>query len=348
MRNQVTSDRKPTSFDIAHLAGVSQPTVSRALRNSPLVNKKTREKIQKIALDLNYSVDKNAANLRLKQSKTLALLIFEDATSDDSSINPFFLAMLGSITRSAAAVGYDLLVSFQKLHEDWHNEYEVAHRADGLILLGYGDFLNYVEKLESLERNHASFIIWGPLVEGQPGCSIGCDNKHGGYIATKHLIDLGHKSIAFIGEASERYPEILDRYQGHCEALQEAGLDIKQELMVSADNQESSGAAAIESLLQKGAEFTAIFTATDLMAIGAINYLNERGYSVPGDIAVVGFDDIPAASYISPPLTTVHQNTQESGRYLVDKLVELISGAEVKSQLITPHLVVRGTCSDSS
>ena len=104
---------KATSFDIAHYAGVSQSTVSRALRNSPLVNEETRKRVHDIAKKLNYKVDKNASNLRTQQSSTLALLLFEDPTSDESQINPFFLSMLGSITRACAKEGYDLLVSFQ-------------------------------------------------------------------------------------------------------------------------------------------------------------------------------------------------------------------------------------------
>jgi transcriptional regulator with XRE-family HTH domain len=106
---------KPTSFDIAFLAGVSQPTVSRALRGSPVVSLETRKRIEEIARQLNYRVDKNASNLRSQHSNTLALLLFEDPTPDDSQINPFFLSMLGSITRASARQGYDLLISFQQL-----------------------------------------------------------------------------------------------------------------------------------------------------------------------------------------------------------------------------------------
>jgi DNA-binding LacI/PurR family transcriptional regulator len=103
---------KATSFDIAYRAGVSQSTVSRALRHSPLVSEETRKKIQEIAKELNYTVDKNASSLRSQTSTTLALLLFEDPTSDDSLVNPFFLSMLGSITRECGVQGYDLLVSF--------------------------------------------------------------------------------------------------------------------------------------------------------------------------------------------------------------------------------------------
>src|SRR5690606_5101063 len=169
-------DDKPTSFDIAYLAGVSQPTVSRALRDSPLVNEETRRKVQAIARELNYKVDKNARNLRSQKTKTIALLLCEDQGTGDSLINPFFLSMLASITRATASRGYDLLISFQQFSEDWHAEYEDANRADGIIFLGYGDYVTYVEKLNHLKAVGAHFITWGPVLEGQPGVSIGCDN----------------------------------------------------------------------------------------------------------------------------------------------------------------------------
>ena len=141
---------KTTSFDIAHRAGVSQATVSRALRNSPLVNAETRERVKRIAREMNYRVDRSAAGLRSQRSKTLALLLFEDPTSDDSQINPFFLSMLGHITRYAASKKYDVLVSFQQLSEDWLSEYQSSNRADGIILLGYGNYRSSADKLQKL------------------------------------------------------------------------------------------------------------------------------------------------------------------------------------------------------
>ena len=336
-----------TSFDIAYLAGVSQPTVSRALRNSPLVSEGTRKKVQEIAKQVNYKVDRNAANLRTKTTKTIALLIFEDPTLDDSQINPFFLSMLGSITRSAALEGYDLLVSFQQLSEDWHSEYELSHRADGIILLGYGDYISYQEKLQKLEESEAHFIIWGPIVDGQAGHSLGCDNFYGGYLATKHLLNMGHRSIAFIGEANHHCPEYLLRYQGHEKALLEQDLKLDASLLQFSSNLESSGYTETMTLLDKKTEFSAIFAASDLMAIGAIKALNESGKRVPQDIAVVGFDDIITASYINPPLTTIHQDTGKSGELLVKSLVSLINGEKLKSSLVEPSLIIRQSCGAS-
>ena len=166
--------------DIAHLAGVSQPTVSRALRGSPMVNAETRERILRIARELNYKVDKNASSLRLRNAGTLALLFFEDPTNDDSLINPFFHSMLGSITRACALHGQDLLVSFQQLSTDWQADYEDSNKADGIILLGYGDYHESRDRLQRLVEQGTHFVRWGAALPGQPGVSIGSDNFRAG------------------------------------------------------------------------------------------------------------------------------------------------------------------------
>ena len=203
---------KVTSFDIAHLAGVSQPTVSRALRDSPLVNEATRRKVQEIAAKLNYKVTRMRPTCAVS-TETLALLLFEDENIDDSFINPFFHAMLASITRACAARGYDLLISFQQMSQDWHAEFEDSKKADGLILLGYGDYEVYRARLEQLVAQGTRFVRWGAVIEGQPGVSIGSDNALGGLEATRHLLTQGRRRIAWLGDASRHYrvPGTLSR-----------------------------------------------------------------------------------------------------------------------------------------
>ena len=335
---------KATSIDIAYRAGVSQSTVSRALRNSPLVNLETRQRIQAIAKELNYKVDKNASNLRTQNSHTLALLLCEDPTNDDSLINPFFLSMLGSITRATAQQGYDLLVSFQQLSSDWHADYEDSNKADGIILLGYGDYMDYEQKLERLLAQNTHFVIWGAEHNNKSVLSIGCDNHQGGLIATEHLISLGRNAFAFLGDASSHSPEFRDRYLGHVKALQTANIPVDRTKQVSAISTESSGYDAAMVLIAQGAKFDAIFAASDLIAIGAIRALKEKGISVPEQVAVVGYDDIPVASFANPPLTTIKQNTQLAGEILVDSVLKRIRGQEVSAQLIPTTLVVRSSC----
>ena len=333
-----------TSRDIAARAGVSQATVSRALRNSPLVRPETRERIHRIARELNYFVNRNAAGLRTHQSNTIALLLFNETGGDQVEINPFFLSMLGSITSSAAALGYDVLVSFQQSSDDWHIQYQVSNRADGIIILGYGDYVTYREKLAALADSRTKFIIWGPMVKHQPGHSLGCDNVSGGYQATSHLARLGRKRIAFFGMASERSPEQALRYEGYQRALREAGLPEIPELHIAVDSKERFGHQAAASLVESGHEFDAIFAVTDAIAIGAIQALKEKGIRVPDDVAIVGFDDLPRASYISPALTTIRQDVTKAGEMLVGQLVRLIAGEAIESTLMAPRLIVRESC----
>ena len=335
---------KATSFDIAYRAGVSQPTVSRALRGSPQVSEETRKRVLAVAQQLNYKVDKNASNLRFQRSGTLALLIFEDPTPDDSAINPFFVAMLGSVTRACAQRGYDLLVSFQQQSGNWHEEYEDSRRADGLILLGYGDYLQYRVRLERLTGQGTHFVRWGAVHPGQPGLSIGSDNCHGGYQATRHLIGLGRRRLAFLGGASRGCPEFLDRYRGFLRALDEANFPATPALQVDAITTEEAGYAAANELRRRTVAFDAIVCASDLIALGAMRALQEHRIDVPTEVSVVGFDDIPAAGLANPPLTTIAQNTSLAGEVLVDTLLRQIRDELAEARMLPTRLVVRRSC----
>lgn len=332
---------KPTSFDIAFMAGVSQPTVSRALRGSKSVSLATRQRIEAIARELNYSVDKNASSLRSQRSNTVALLFFEETTADEGRINPFFLAMLGSITRSCANRGLDLLISFQKLEDDWHQKYQDSHRADGLMLLGYGDYTLYTRRLTALVESDTQFVRWGSVRDDNIGATVGSDNVGAGRLAGEHLLGIGRRRIAFLGQADEHYPEFADRYRGLCEALVAAGIAPDPALQRDALSYEDAGQAATEALLAGGAAFDAIFAASDLIAIGALRALAAAGRKVPEDVAIVGFDDQPAASLTEPPLTTIMQDLKGAGELLVETLAAQIEGREPPPGTLPTRLIVR-------
>lgn len=336
--------QRPTSFDIAFRAGVSQPTVSRALRGSPSVSPATRARIEAIARELNYAVDKNASNLRSQQSHTLALLFFEDPTADASLINPFFLSMLGAITRQAANAGYDLLISFQQLAGDWHKTYEDSRKADGIILLGYGDYALYRPRLEQLHAQGTHFVRWGSPESGDRGATIGCDNRAGGRMATAHLLRHGRRRIAFIGSNDDHYPEFRDRYLGYRDALSAAGMVPDDALQVDAITLEAAGTDAIAALFARGVAFDGVVAASDLIAIGAIHGLHARGYDVPRAVSVVGFDDIPAAQQASPPLTTVQQDATLAGEALVGALLARLEDRTPESRLLPVALQIRQSC----
>lgn len=344
----MTVQRKATSFDIAQLAGVSQPTVSRALRGSPTVSPATRQRIEAIAKQLHYTVDRSASNLRSGMTRTLALLLFRDPTPDETEVNPFFLGMLGAMMAACAANGYDLLVSFQQFSSDWHTDYEDSHRADGLILLGYGDYADYHARLVQLVEQGTHFIRWGSVEPGQPGLTIGCDNVAGGAAATRHLIERGRRRIAFLGDATDHYPEFHDRHRGYAQALADHGLRADPRLQVAAITTEEDGTRAARELLARGVPFDGIVAASDLIALAAMRVLAGAGMNVPYDVAVVGFDDIPAASLANPPLTTVAQDTTLGGRRLVEMLLARIRGEAVSSMVLPTQLVVRRSSGEAA
>lgn len=333
--------KRPTSFDIAELAGVSQSTVSRALRHDSMVSEETRLKVEAAARQLNYKVDVNARNLRSQKTNTLALLLYEDPGTSESLINPFFLSMLSSITRASARRGYDLLVSFQQTSSDWNADYAASKRADGIIFLGYGDYPRYIDKIRRLDEAGIQHITWGPVIPGQPGHFIGSDNVRGAREAVAHLIACGHRRIAFLGDISENCPEFRDRHQGYLQALEAAGLPADPTLRLDAEAAEAAGHAATLRLLDGSGPVDAIFAACDLIAIGALHASRDRGLTVPRDLSIVGFDDIQAALYTNPPLTTVRQDTAGAGELLVENLLRLMADQPIGTTIIPTRLVIR-------
>lgn len=335
------TQRRPTSFDIAALAGVSQPTVSRALSGNPAVSEETRKRVLEAAEQLHYKVDKNASGLRRQRAKTLALLFFEEGP-ETAILNPFYLSLVGPMVRRCAAQGYDLLISIQQLSSDWHVDYEDSRKADGIILLGYGDYLEYRPKLEQLVDRGAHFVRWGTGGEGQIGTTVSSDNEQGGFEATSHLLKRGRRRIAFVGTAGPGFPEVQERWRGYSRALRAAGIAPDPQLQVDAAPEEVDGRAAVERLIARGVEFDAIFAASDVAAIGAMHALQQSGRGVP-EVAVVGFDDIPAASLASPPLTTVTQDARAAAEALVDVLIEAIETGSTADRVLPVRLTPRGS-----
>src|SRR3954471_17580734 len=334
------TQRRPPSFDIAALAGVSQPTVSRALSGNPAVSEETRKRVLEAAEQLHYTVDKNASGLRRQRAKTLALLFFEEGP-DTALLNPFYLSLVGPMVRRCAAHGYDLLISIQQLSSDWHVDYEDSRKADGIILLGYGDYLEYRPRLEKLIAHGAHFVRWGSAAKGELGATVSSDNEQGGFDATTHLLQQGRRRIAFAGSAEPGYPEFLERWRGYCRALRAAGIALDEQLRVAADPSEAAGRAAVAELLGRSVDFDAIFAASDVAAIGALHALQAIGRAVPRDVAIVGFDDIPAASLASPPLTTVTQDAKQAGEALVEAIIASVEQGSAVNKVLPVRLTVR-------
>ncbi len=326
-----------TIADIAQLAGVSKSTVSRALNDSPLIGKETKERIRAIAKQHNFQINIPARRLSTKQSRTIAFVTH--AYHKDSSIaDPFSLEIMGGITSGLYAEDYDLLV----VHVDpqdsaWAHQYLDTGRVDGFILMTSTRKQYHIRTL--LEMG-APFIVWGEPTPNTTYCSVTGDNLNGGKLATEHMIQIGRQRIAFIGGPADEL-EVQHRYDGYQQALQRAGKQIDPKLVVYGDFSKPSGAAAMRRLLQQSPNVDGVFVNSDLMAIAAMDIIREQGRRIPGDVAVIGYDDLLLAEHSNPPLTTVRQNIPLAGKMLAQNLVRYLQTGVITNVVVPVELSVR-------
>ncbi len=335
------SGRNPTLADIARIAGVAESTVSRALSNSPLVSKTTRERIQEIAREVNYRVNWSARNLRLRSTRTIALLLPVDPEHGQMTTDVFCLDLIGGIADALWKLGYDLLLATTGVHPDhWRRDFISESRADGLIIVGQAF---HTKELDQIARSDTPAVVWGALLPGQRYCSIGSDNEGGGYHATEHLIGLGRRRILFLGNVE--FPEVAVRHRGYVNALRDAGLQPDPALTVPcALTRPGAMEAMSRAVLGTGLQFDAIFAASDVLAMTAIQALHRKGLRIPDDVAVVGYDDVHTAESFSPALTTVSQNIKTGGQLLVSKLMRRLAGETIYSETLPTELIVRESC----
>jgi DNA-binding LacI/PurR family transcriptional regulator len=325
--------------DVARLAGVSKSTVSRALDDSPLIGDETKARVRAIAREHGFERSAPARRLSLRQSHAIGFVMH--LCKHGSAVPDVFqLEILGGISAGLAATGYDLLVvNVNERDREWIRQYLQAGRADGFILMA-GSCAN--AQLAELAARGAPFAIWGEPSRRYGGCSVTGDSFHGGRLATEHLIRRGRQRIAFLG-GPPRESEVRDRLRGYEAALQAAGRDLDPLLVAYGDFSERSGSATMATLLDRAPDLDAVFVNSDLMAIAALDAIRSRGRSVPGDVAVVGYDDVSIARYSNPPLTTIRQDGPLAGRLLAENLVRFLRTGVVSSVSIPAELVVRGS-----
>lgn len=325
--------------DIARLAGVSTATVSRALNGSPLVNDATRTRILDLASSLKYSINIGAQNLRLKQNRTIGVVVPYDPATRQNLSDPFFLSMLGSLADALTEQGFEMLLSRVDARQlDAAAQPFDSGRVIGMILIG--QWRNH-EQLNQLAARQVPFVVWGAQLPQQLYCTIGGDNVTGGLLATEHLLAQGRRRIAFFGDIN--LPEVAQRHAGFCQALRRHDIAPDPQLEVAASFLPQGGNAAVQELSQRGVAYDAIFACSDLLAMTSINTLRQHGLRIPEDVAVVGYDDIELSTYFHPPLSTVRQPIQAAGRALVASLLALTEGQPVLSQQLPTELVVRAT-----
>jgi len=310
---------KPVSIkDIARIANVSHSTVSRALRNSPLVHPSTAEQIRKIASESGYRASAVARSLVNRRTHTIGVVVTTIA-------DPFNGEVVSGIEDKANHLGYSVFLANSKSEPE--RELRVVHsfeerRVDGIIVTSSRVGAHYADLLE---RMNIPVVFLNNHNPGNFAYSVSIDDGNGAREATNHLLDLGHTRIGYIGdEFGLRSNE--NRLSGFRGALRSRGVKEHAEAMESGDGSCAEGAAAMERILKRTPLPTAVFCYNDQTALGAMSALHARGIRIPEEISVVGFDDLPAASYASPPLTTVRQPMEQMGRRAMEILAGLLSG----------------------
>lgn len=330
---------RPKIKDIAERAGVSVATVSRALSGSSLVTDETRKRVNALARELNYRPNVSARNLRTRRSMSV-LLVVRDVG------NPFYLEILKGVEATAREAGYAVLMGNTENDPDREVEYFNMLRdghADGMILMT--GKLPPPQPGESADLSHLPVVIALEMIEGSGFPHVQIDNVAAAQAAVEHLVALGHRRIAHIAGP---LPEVmaLHRREGYRAAMKAAGLEIPEGYEVRGDYLLESGEARAADLFALAEPPTAIFAANDEMAYGAIHALRRLGRNVPGDVSVVGFDDLYLSKAFYPPLTTVSQPRADIGRTAMSQLLNVLSDGDVGAEpaiVLPTTLNIRGS-----
>jgi DNA-binding LacI/PurR family transcriptional regulator len=326
--------RQPSIKDIARLAHVSHPTVSRALQNSPLVNPRTAEKIRKIAEQAGYRASAVARGLVTRRTRTIGLVVTTVA-------DPFTSEVFSGIEREAHDRGYCVFLA--ESNADPQREKEVVRtfaerRVDGIIVTSSRVGALYLPLLSEMM---VPIVL---LNDQHPGAfvhSVMIRDQEGSRAAASHLIGLGHRRIAYLGDQTG-YQSEADRCAGYREALEVAGIGFTPELVVQGDGKPEGGVHAMDQLLALPHPPTAVCCFNDMSALGAMRSIRLHGLCVPEEISVVGFDDLFFASYTQPPLTTVRQPMRRMGQLAMESLFKLMSGDESEIRIkVEAELIVR-------
>ena len=329
-----------TMDDIARLAKVSKPTVSRAFKDSPLVKPATRERILTIARRHGYSVNRNAQKLRTNRTNTVAVVMHLPPQTGESASAPFFFQLLNDIARGLWVRRHDLLLCSPEADDAYSYEVMISSkRADGIIFLGQGPGDKW---LKDLARTRVPFVVWGAVDEHSSYCTVGSDNKKGGMLAGKRFVELGRGRIVFVGNRS--HPEMEQRHQGLDAALTAAGNAAEIIDLEIPNFTFETGYSAMKAFLARtGPNLNAVFAGSDSVAMGVVVALREAKLEIPTDVSVIGYNDLPIAQYFQIPLTTIRQDTHQAGSLLVEKLFQLFDGGKPRSTKVPTELVIRQT-----
>jgi DNA-binding LacI/PurR family transcriptional regulator len=316
------------------MAGVTHSTVSRALRDSPLVSRETVERIQRIARDAGYRTSAAARSLVTQRSDTIGVVATNIA-------DPFVAGVVSGIEETADEHGLSVFLANSNAEPE--RELRVARkfeerRVDGIIVTASRVGAQYVPLLSHMQ---VPIVLLNNQHPSQFAHSVMIANVQASLDATRHLIALGHRRIAYLGDRYG-YQSDTERFSGYRQALEEAGLLLEPSLVAHGDGKPEGAEAAIAGLLALPQPPTAVFCYNDMSALGAMRQIRNYGLRIPADISVVGFDDLYISQYLDPPLTTVRQPMRQMGRLAMETLLQIFAGAESGHDIKVPgELIVR-------
>lgn len=332
-KKQITMD------DIAQLANVSKPTVSRALSGHPNVTPATREKVLAVAREQGYAVNRNARKLREKHTNTVSVVLDFSSHRRQRISDPFIYELLAGVSEALSIRNQDLLLSPPTLTDAASYRELVSSRVvDGFILLGQGANDALFNELHDMG---VPIVVWGGKTDETRYCTVGSDNFLGGYLAGERFVQHQRNNILFVGNT--RHIELRLRREGLAKALKTANYQYSLRDLEGEDFSFSAHYEAMMRLLKNETPPDAIFAYSDTAGMAIISALNEHGLEPIKDYLLVGYNDIAQASHFSPRLTTIRQDTFLAGSLLVEKFMAVLNGNTPISSTIPTELIVRNT-----
>ena len=335
--------KRITSQDVADLANVSRTTVSLVLNNVDGANipQSTREKVYQAVQELGYVPNASARALASQRAQAIGLVMTRSPAHIAS--DAFLPKIIAGLLEEIKEQQFRLLIEIvEDDHQDAYVKLSQAKHIDGMIILTPNIADNRIKQLQKLG---IPTVLFGAL-PGHDLPYVQIDNHSAAKAATQHLLDLGHKEIAFITNAHPSYSSAQDRFAGYQDALSEAGVPINDDLIEYGDFSPGSGFEAMQKIISKHNPFTAVFVASDNVALGVKSALSKAGMTIPDDVSMVGFDDLPWSAYTNPPLTTVHLPAHEMAAKASQLLLDIIQGnqLEEKGIILETNLIIRQSC----
>ncbi|EXF94621.1 LacI family transcription regulator [Pseudomonas fluorescens HK44] len=323
-----------TIKDVAALAGISYTTVSHVVNKTRPVSEEARLKVEAAIKSLDYVPSAVARSLKAKTTATIGLLV-------PNSLNPYFAELARGIEDYCERNGYCVILCNSDDNPDKQRSYLrvlLEKRIDGLIVASAGGDSGLAQGLAGVRT---PMVIVDRGLEGLDADMVRIDHEYGAYLATRHLLELGHRDIATIGGPAHTSVAQM-RLAGYCRALQEAGVEVPREWMLESDFTSIGGYNAATILLEKNPP-SAIFAGNDMIGIGVLRAAAERNVRVPSELSVIGFDDIQMSRYVYPALTTVGQSILQLGEMAAEVLLRRIATPELATgqQIVTPSIVMR-------